>query len=86
MKLNKTNLNKVIKWTSSKFNEWSKSKIIDQILTMKVGEILTASCGSYSEKSWCGGYNYKIVKTINKLIIDCNGKIKVLGEKKDEEN
>lgn len=39
IKANKTNLNKIIKWSSSRFNEYKKSKVIDRILqAIKKGE------------------------------------------------
>lgn len=69
MKLNKTNLNKIIKWTSSKFNEFTKAEVIDEILRMQVGEERAFSCGSYGEGAWNGGYHYLIRKDCTKLII-----------------
>ncbi|MGN0961308.1 MAG: hypothetical protein ACI4PF_03825 [Christensenellales bacterium] len=57
--LNKTNLNKIIKWTSSKFNIYKKSEIINKLLKMANGETIEFSCGSYSESGYNGGYHYK---------------------------
>ena len=72
--LNKTNLKMVIKWTSSKFNEYSKKEIVDKVYDLKPNESFDCRCGSYSEKSWCGGYQYKFVRTEDNLFITINDK------------
>lgn len=58
MKLNKTNLNKIIKWTSSKFNVWTKKEVINMLLNMVYEESMDFACGSYGENAWNGGYHY----------------------------
>lgn len=65
----KRQLNKTIKWTSSRFNVLNKSEVIDEIISMHPGEEKEFSCGAYSEKSWCGGYHYKVYKHLDKIIV-----------------
>ena len=72
MKLNKTNLNKLIKWTSSKFNEYTKNEIIDKVLRLKPFEEFECRCGSYGQGAWNGGINYKFYRATDKLIIQTN--------------
>lgn len=59
----KSQLNEAIKWTSSKFNEYRKAEVIDKILKMKPYTYREFECGSYGEKSWCGGYRYTVHRT-----------------------
>lgn len=59
----KSQLNKAIKWTSSKFNEYRKAEVIDKILKMKPNTWLHFECGSYGENSWNDGYHYTIHRT-----------------------
>lgn len=60
---NKTNLNKIIKWSSSRFNEYKKGNVIKQILTaLKDGadtEIHFVT-GAYTEKN-CWGWGCDFV-------------------------
>lgn len=75
LKLNKINLNKIIKWTSSKFNEYKKADIISYCLDLNHNLFTSKefTCGSYSEKSYCGGYHYEITKGIGTItIVDKN--------------
>ena len=65
----KRQLNKAIKWTSSRFNVLNKSEVIDEIIVMHPGEEKEFSCGTYSEKSYCGGYHYKVYKYLDKIIV-----------------
>lgn len=65
----KKQLNDAIKWTSSKFNYLRKSEVIDEIIDMQPDEEKEFECGAYSEKSWCGGYHYKVYKGVYRIII-----------------
>lgn len=50
--INKTNLRKIIRWTSSKFNDYRKEEVIDLVLTeIERGEngFSEYSCGTYSD-------------------------------------
>ncbi len=69
MKSVKRQLNNVIKWTSSKFNVFRKADVINGIINMQVGEKLEFECGAYSEKSWNGGYHYKVYRELNKILV-----------------
>ena len=59
----KNRINKAIKWTSSKFNEYKKAEVVERILRMKPFTWQEFECGTYSEKSWCGGYCYTVHRT-----------------------
>ena len=75
LKLTQTNLNKILKWTSSKFNEYKKQDVVNYCLDLEHDIFTTKefNCGSYSEKSCCGGYHYEIAKGIGTItIIDKN--------------
>lgn len=78
MKLNKTNLNKLIKWTSSKFNEYTKNEIIDKVLRLKPFEEFECRCGSYGQGAWNGGVYYKFYRVENELILQINDIVSVL--------
>ena len=78
MKLNKTNLNKLIKWTSSKFNEYTKDEIIDKVLRLKPFEEFECRCGSYGQGAWNGGVNYKFYRVEDELILQINDIVSVL--------
>lgn len=69
MKATKTNLNKIIKWTSSKFNEYCKSEIIDIALRLKPSQTFICRCGSYAEGAYNGGNIYRFMRTENTLVI-----------------
>ena len=81
MKLNKTNLNKLIKWTSSKFNEYTKNEVIDIVLNLNPFEEFQCRCGSYSEGAYNGGIIYYFKRTLDKLIVVINDNIEVLEAK-----
>lgn len=78
MKLNKTNLNKLIKWTSSKFNEYTKNEIIDKVLRLKPFEEFECRCGSYGQGAWNGGVYYKFYRVEGELILQINDIVSVL--------
>lgn len=81
MKLNKTNLNKLIKWTSSKFNEYTKDEVIDRVFRLNPNEEFWCRCGSYGEGAYNGGINYYFKRTLDKLIVVINDNIEVLEVK-----
>lgn len=81
MKLNKTNLNKLIKWTSSKFNVYTKDEVIDKVFRLKPMEEFWCRCGSYRENSWNGGIEYHFKRTLDKLIVGMNDNVEVLDVK-----
>lgn len=61
IKANKTNLNKIIKWSTSRFNEYKKSEVIEYILSdFKKGKDVkkTYGTGSYSESGNLAGWRY----------------------------
>ena len=64
IKANKTNLNKIIKWSSSRFNEYKKSEVIDRILqAIKKGEDYEQrfGTGAFTERNcWGCAYILKI--------------------------
>lgn len=64
IKANKTNLNKIIKWSSSRFNTYTKAKVIDKILqAVNKGEDCEHhfGTGAFSERNcWGWGYIFKI--------------------------
>ena len=64
IKANKTNLNKIIKWGSSRFNEYKKNEVISIILNaLKKGEDCERhfGTGSFTERNNYGwGYNFTI--------------------------
>lgn len=68
-KISKSILNKIIKWTSSRFNVYSKSEVIDIILNMKDGETKTFTCGSYGAGAWNGGYTYRVIRNKDLMYI-----------------
>ena len=63
VKANKTNLNKIIKWSSSSFNEYKKSTVIKKILTALSDGTDTEmhfGTGAFSERN-CWGWGYDFV-------------------------
>lgn len=63
IKANKTNLNEIIKWSSSRFNEYKKSKVIDKILSALTDGTdieLHFGTGAFTEKN-CWGWGYDFV-------------------------
>lgn len=81
VKFNKTTLNKLIKWSSSKYNEMSKQSVISEILSFKDSydeNLNYYSTGCFSESSNGTGIDYIfykkddhsyliVVTTINKV-------------------
>lgn len=61
--LNKTNLRKIIKWSSSKRNQYSKEEIISKVLRLKPKENFICECNRYK---------YKFHKENDKLFILTN--------------
>lgn len=58
---NKTNINKILTWSTSKWNEWKKSEATEDILNhVKEGKHGTweYGTGSYSERGYLGGWKY----------------------------
>ena len=70
MFVTKTNLNKVIKWSTSKYCEFRKEDIINKIMSLKNGDDFSCSTGSYSERGHQQGLSYYIYRRNNKLYID----------------
>lgn len=63
IKANKTNLNKIIKWSSSRFNEYKKSEVIKKILTALADGVDTKihfGTGAFTERN-CWGWGYDFV-------------------------
>ena len=71
IKANKTTLNKVIKWSSSKFNEYKKHEVVDIILKVykenKNCE-MTFGTGAFTERN-CWGWRYHLVKEYGKTTL-----------------
>lgn len=68
MKLNKTNLSKIIKWSTSKFNPIRKEEVIKNILyfckSNSTEKTMQVSTGTFTENnSW--GWSYLITKLSN---------------------
>lgn len=62
IRLNKTNLRKVIQWSSSRYNELKKDQVIDRMLKiLSSGEgSAEFSTGSFSERGHLGGWSYTV--------------------------
>lgn len=71
-KFKKSELNKVIKWTSSKFNIYRKEELINRLLNMEDGEEFEFSCGNYSEGNNNGGYSYTALMFKDKFYLRNN--------------
>lgn len=80
MKLNRTNLNKIIKWTSSKFNEYTKKEVVDKVLKLRPTQRFECNCGSYAEGGYNGGIHYVFQRDISKLIMSTNGRMVTILE------
>ena len=76
--INKTNLNKIIKWSPSRYCEHKKADIIKKVLSMKCGDKFTCHTGSYtSSNGW--GWGYTFTRTERYLLIeDIGGTVEVL--------
>lgn len=62
MKATKTNLKKLVDWSSSRYNEYRKSDVIDSMHSiLQSGEgAKTWSTGSYSERGHLGGWTWRV--------------------------
>lgn len=85
IKANKTNLNKIIKWSSSRFNEYKKGEVIKEILTALTNGIDTEihfGTGAFTERN-CWGYALKIQNGTATLKHDVTGEMYLLlGDRK----
>lgn len=71
---NRTNLNKIIKWTSSKYNEMTKDEAITDILyrtNMNDNLVWRYNCGSFAEGNHNRGYEYILVCRQGEYFILC---------------
>lgn len=75
MFVTKTNLNKIIKWSTSRYCEFRKKDIINKIMSLKNGDDFSCSTGSYSERGHLYGCSYYIYRNNNKLCIDDGNEI-----------
>lgn len=76
VKATKTNLNKLIRWSSSRYQRPRKKDVIDKIIeALKKGDdcVLEFSCGAYTETAdihgWGRDYKLVIYNGIAKLIV-----------------
>jgi len=70
----KTNLNKILKWSSSRFNELHKSEVIDRILKYikkgnDVSDLYSTGCYSKSGSGSGTDYKFEIINGRNYLSI-----------------
>ena len=79
MKLTRQNLNKYVKWTSSKFNSYKKNEVIDKVLKLRPNETFEISCGSYAEGAYNGGYKYYFHRVTNKLVVMRNNNMEIFS-------
>ena len=69
---NKTNLNKIIRWSTSRFCEWRKHEVIEDILDkIKIGRDVRYEyrTGSYAESSHLSGWGYLLEIKNNKITL-----------------
>ncbi len=71
IKANRTNLNKILKWSSSRFNEFTKTQVISKIIDAVnngVNYEYHFGTGAFSERNcWGWGYDLKIVNGVATL-------------------
>lgn len=82
----KKELNKVIRWSSSRYNELKKKDVVNQIIfLLEIGEETkrTFGTGSYSERGHLGGWDYilEIKQGIATLTEQSNVSVTYLIEK-----
>lgn len=76
IKPTKTNLNKIVQWSSSKFNDYRKAEVVGLIFASIQGgndTIDEYSCGTYSEATGgrgVGDYKLVIYQGVAKLIVN----------------
>ena len=68
MFVTKSNLNKIIRWSPSKYCEYRKSEIVNRVLDLGEGEEFRCSSGSYSENGHLYGINYTFYRNGEYLI------------------
>lgn len=64
VRLTKTNINKIIFWSTSRWNPWKKSTVINQIYELareKKDCIKDWYCGRYSAQSDGSGWEYRLI-------------------------
>lgn len=74
IRYNKTNLNKIIKWTSSKYNEYTKDEVIVDIsarINLNANIIWRYRCGSYAEGNHNRGKSYILYNRNGENYIIC---------------
>ena len=77
IKLNKSNLNKIIKWSTSRWNNFKKSDVVELIIKgMNEGKLNGQTeylfhSGSYCECSSMSRFSEYVVNFENKTIIEC---------------
>ncbi len=75
LKYSRTNLNKIIKWTSSKYNEFTKDEVIQDLvarINLYASVIWRYRCGSYAEGNHNRGKSYVLyIKDYDNIFIIC---------------
>ena len=72
IELTETNLNKIIKWIPTKFNEFTKQEAIKCIMDSAVKETNTQlTCGSKAEGAWNSGRTYTLIHLYNNSYLVC---------------
>lgn len=62
IKPTKTNLNKIIKWSTSRYNEYKKKDVVNIIYdAIKNKENIELGTGSYTERGGCWGRTYELI-------------------------
>lgn len=62
MKMTKTNLRKIVDWSSSRYSEWKKDEVIDAMYKILREENGSRgwTTGSYSERGHLGGWSWHV--------------------------